>query len=56
MKRKLVSVLLAGILCCSTAVEVSAAQPHDGRCLLHVVVTDATGTPYSYDHFVRVGA
>lgn len=38
------------------AVEVSAEQPHDGRCLLHVVVTDATGTPYSYDHFVRVGA
>ena len=38
------------------AIEVSAEQPHNGRCLLHVVVTDATGTPYAYDHFVRVGA
>lgn len=38
------------------AVEVSAEQPHDGRCLLHVTVTDATGQRYSYEHFVPVGA
>ena len=38
------------------AVEVSAEQPHDGRCLRHVTVTDATGQRDSYEHFVPVGA
>ena len=36
-------------------VVVTAEQPHDGRCLLHVEVTDAAGEPYRYEHFVRVG-
>lgn len=38
------------------AVEVSTEQPHNGRCLLHVIVTDATGDKYTFEQFVRVGA
>lgn len=37
------------------AVTVTAEQPHNGRCLLHIEVTDAVGEPYRYTHFVRVG-
>ena len=37
------------------AVTVTAEQPHNGRCLLHIEVTDAVGEPYRYAHFVRVG-
>lgn len=36
------------------AVTVTAAQPHDGRCILHVTVTDATGQQQTYTHPVRV--
>lgn len=37
------------------AVTVTAEQPHNGRCLLHVEVIDAAGEPYAHEHFVRVG-
>ncbi|MGE9986594.1 phage GP46 family protein [Desulfovibrio sp. SGI.169] len=37
------------------AIEVTARQPHNGRCLLHVEVTEAGGAAYGFDHFVRVG-
>lgn len=38
------------------AIEVTAEQPHNGRCLLHVRVTEAGGAAYAFEHFVRVGA
>lgn len=37
------------------SVTVTTQQPHDGRCLMLVEVVDATGTPYEFQHFVRVG-
>ena len=36
-------------------ITVTAQQPHDGRCLMLVEVVDATGTPYTFRHFVQVG-
>ena len=37
------------------SVTVTTQQPHDGRCLMLVEVVDATGTPYTFEHFVQVG-
>ncbi len=37
------------------SISVEVQQPYDGRLLLLVQVTDATGTPYLFEHFVRVG-
>lgn len=37
------------------SIDVTAQQPHNGRCLLHVVVADASGRAYTFEHFVRVG-
>lgn len=37
------------------SIEVSVDQPHNGRCLLHVAVEDASGAAYTFEHFVVVG-
>lgn len=37
------------------SIVVTAQQPHNGRCLLHVEVEDASGAVYTFEHFVRVG-
>ena len=37
------------------SVTVTTQQPHDGRCLMLVEIVDATGTPYTFEHFVVVG-
>jgi len=36
------------------AIRVSAEQPHDGRCLLHIEVDDAMGRTATFQHAVRV--
>lgn len=37
------------------SVAVTTRQPHDGHCLMLVEVVDATGAPYTFEHFVAVG-
>ena len=37
------------------SIVVTAQQPHNGRCLLHVAVEDASGAAYTFEHFVVVG-
>jgi len=36
------------------AIRVSAAQPHDGRCLLRIEVDDALGRTTTFHHAVQV--
>ncbi len=36
------------------AIRVSADQPHNGRCLLHVEVEDAVGRQTTFHHAVKV--
>jgi phage gp46-like protein len=36
------------------AIRVSAAQPHDGRCLLRIEVEDAVGRTTTFQHAVQV--
>lgn len=36
------------------SVEVTADMPHNGRCLLHIEVTDATGRRQTFSHQTRV--
>lgn len=36
------------------AIRVSAAQPHDGRCLLRIEVEDAVGRTSTFSHAVQV--